>query len=181
MQAEKLFKAFADESRLKIVAALLTGPKFVEQLAGQLNISVSTVSFHLKKLQSAGVVRAEKQQYYQIYYIDKDLMGSSLASLIPKPPEVAKGEDVFLDTVKTECFRNGRVEKLPVQLKKREMIYRIVAGKLSPDKAYTHGEVNVIIADIIDDFITAKREMLSMGVIYESGGKLFVTARNKTK
>ena len=173
MQSEKLFKAFADQSRLKIVAALLTGPKFVEQLAGQLNISVSTVSFHLKKLQSAGVVRTEKQQYYQVYYIDKDLINTPLASLIPKPPDVA-GEDAFFGAVKAECFINGRVLKLPVQIKKREAVYRIAAERFKSGKGYTHGETNVIIADIIDDFITAKREMLAMGILIETGGRIYL-------
>ncbi len=174
MQAEKLFKAFADQSRLKIVAALMTGPKFVEQLAGQLNISVSTVSFHLKKLQSAGVVRTEKQQYYQVYYVDKDLINSSLAALIPKPPEIPPGEDAFSCAVKTECFTRGRVEKLPVQIKKREVVYKTVAQRFRPDKAYTHGEINVAIADVIDDFVTAKKEMLDIGILYEKGDKIYV-------
>ena len=174
MQAEKLFKAFADESRLKIVAALLTGPKFVEQLAGQLNISVSTVSFHLKKLQSAGVVRTEKQQYYQVYYIDKDLINSSLAALIPKPPEIDTGEDAFACSVKAECFTRGRVEKLPVQVKKREVVYKTVAQRFKQGKGYTHGEMNVAIADVIDDFVTAKKEMLEMGLLIEKGDKIYV-------
>ena len=171
MQSESLFKAFADGSRLKIIASLLDSPKFVEQLASQLNISVSTVSFHLKKLEAAGVVRARKEQYYQVYFVDESLINSTLASLLPHEQAVADG-DAFSKSVIDTFFENGRVEKLPVQVKKREVIYRAVAEKFDFDRAYSHGEANVIIADIIDDFITAKKEMLSMGLLVEKGGTI---------
>ena len=65
MQPEVLLTALADKSRLKILASLSQGPKFVEELSLQLNIGVSTVSFHLKKLLAADLVVAKKEQYYQ--------------------------------------------------------------------------------------------------------------------
>ncbi|MBP5177083.1 MAG: metalloregulator ArsR/SmtB family transcription factor [Clostridia bacterium] len=174
MDAEKLFKALADESRLKIVSSLIESPKFVEQLALQLNLSAATVSFHLKKLQSAGVVRTEKQQYYQVYRINEDLMTYSLSALVPRTKDPPDGFD---KTVVEECFINGRVKKLPVQVKKRQAIYKAVAERFAPGKGYTVGEVNVTIAEAVDEFIVARDEMLTLGILTRDGDRIFVGKR----
>ena len=180
MREEQLFKAFADESRLKIVASLLESPKFVEQLAAQLNISVSTASFHLKKLEAAGVVHTVKQQYYQVYYIEKDLINRSLVSLLPRAPE-NDCDAAFADGVRAEFVVGGRVKKLPVQVKKREVIYRMIAEKFTAGKKYSVGEASVIIADITDEFVTARDEMIEMGILTERGGGIYLSAPDKIK
>lgn len=56
MNSLNLFKGLADESRLSIVKLLQSKPYCVEDLAGELNLAVSTISAHLKKLQQAGLV-----------------------------------------------------------------------------------------------------------------------------
>ena len=63
MQGDVLLSALSDKSRLRILASLTERPKFVEELSLELNISVSTVSFHLKKLLAADLVVAKKEQY----------------------------------------------------------------------------------------------------------------------
>ena len=59
-QAIQLFKCLADATRLQLVKALADGPKYVELLADMLERSPSTVSFHLKKLEEAGLVSMHK-------------------------------------------------------------------------------------------------------------------------
>ena len=71
-QVEKLFKALADRSRLLIVRSLSEKTQYLEELAERLDLAVSTVSFHLKKLEKVGLVWKEKQQYYTIFYLKKE-------------------------------------------------------------------------------------------------------------
>lgn len=54
----KSLKALADESRLKIVAALLDGTASVNELADALGISQYNVSKHLRVLRDAGIIDA---------------------------------------------------------------------------------------------------------------------------
>ena len=171
MQAEELFKAFADKTRLRIISSLIKEPKFVEQLALELNISVSTVSFHLKKLLAAGIVSAEKQQYYQVYFVDRDVLRLPISDLIESEDE--KCDNAFYERVKKQCFENGRVKKLPVQIRWREVIYSEVAKTFSYGKGYTEGEANVKIAEIVEDFMTAKSEMINSGVLVKKGNKIY--------
>ena len=54
--AVQLFKCLADATRLEIVCALSDGPKYVELLSQRLDRTPSTISFHLKKLEEAGLL-----------------------------------------------------------------------------------------------------------------------------
>ncbi len=169
MTDEVLLNALADKSRLKILASLTERPKFVEELSLELNISVSTVSFHLKKLLSADLVVAKKEQYYQVYSISSKVLSDDLKRLLKS---VKPKKDVFKNAVKKECFKNGRVEELPVQINKRKAVYKIIADEFSLNKAYTEGEASIIISEKCEDFITAKKEMLDFGYIKRQNGKI---------
>ncbi|MBR4889383.1 MAG: winged helix-turn-helix transcriptional regulator, partial [Clostridia bacterium] len=61
-EAIRLFKCLADATRLQIVKSLREEPMYVELLAQRLERTPSTISFHLKKLEEAGVVQAAKEQ-----------------------------------------------------------------------------------------------------------------------
>lgn len=61
-KAIALFKCLSDKSRLHILKSLVVEDMYVERLAERLGLSASTVSFHLKKLAQAGVVRSYKTQ-----------------------------------------------------------------------------------------------------------------------
>ena len=59
-----ILKALADDTRLKILRALSERDMYVELLAERLQLSAATVSFHMKKLQAAGLVDSRREQYY---------------------------------------------------------------------------------------------------------------------
>jgi DNA-binding transcriptional ArsR family regulator len=70
--AERL-KALADPERLRIVAALLAGPKHVGVLAEELKDTVVKVSHHLGVLRHAGIVLADKQGRFVEYALHPDV------------------------------------------------------------------------------------------------------------
>jgi DNA-binding transcriptional ArsR family regulator len=61
------FKAMSDKSRLLILRELLTYPLSTQELAEQLGLANATVSKHLKILESAGLITAERRGYF-VYY-----------------------------------------------------------------------------------------------------------------
>ena len=63
----EIMKSLADTSRLRILNSLMDNPQYVEELSHRLNLAASTISFHLKKLESAGLVTQTKEQYYIVY------------------------------------------------------------------------------------------------------------------
>lgn len=170
MQAESLLKAVADRNRLKILSLLKGSPKVVEQIAAELNISVSTASFHLEKLKAAGLVCDEKLQYYKKYSLTEGVLDISLNDMID-----TGGGDVFERSVVGESFANGRIEKLPVQRIKREIVLREIAKNIKPNRAYSERAINIYIADYCDDFVTVRKELLKLGVLSFKNGEYRLT------
>lgn len=56
----EFFKIFSDETRLKILDTLLSGEKYVSDIAEEVNMSPSCVSHQLKNLRTLNLVKAEK-------------------------------------------------------------------------------------------------------------------------
>lgn len=177
MNAELVFKALSDDVRLKIVTLLITKPSFVEELSLQLNISSSTVSFHLKKLENAGIVKATKKQYYRIFCVDNDFLSTSIGSVISSvvPPESC----AFEKCVEDEYFVDGRVKSLPVQNMRRLVVYEKIVQSFKFGRGYSAGETLLKLANVCDDFLTAKKEMLSLGILFEKNGKFYRSQKDR--
>ena len=70
MQLEsKLFKGFADQSRLSILETILGGSKTVSQIVKATKLSQPNVSAHLACLLDCGLVRKEKRGREVFYRI----------------------------------------------------------------------------------------------------------------
>jgi DNA-binding transcriptional ArsR family regulator len=67
----QVFKALADETRLRILKLLLQRPRYGHELAQKLSISNSTISHHVAILAISGMVIAYKQDNRVYYRIDK--------------------------------------------------------------------------------------------------------------
>lgn len=69
----EVFKALADAHRVQIVNLLSRSdePVCVCDITDHLSLSQPTVSFHLKKLTSAGILRREKRGTWAYYSIDE--------------------------------------------------------------------------------------------------------------
>ena len=68
--------ALASEKRLELVDLLAQGPRHVEALAEETEMSVANVSQHLQVLRAARLVEARKQGLYVTYRLADDLVTS---------------------------------------------------------------------------------------------------------
>lgn len=66
-----MFRLLGDTTRLRIVLACLGDPISVGDIAGQLELSPSLVSHHLRLLRAARVVKADRQGK-QVFYAAAD-------------------------------------------------------------------------------------------------------------
>ena len=66
----ELFSILGDTSRVKIIAALLSGPMNVQSLAETVGISPSAISHHMRSLRQMRLVRAHKQGRQVFYSLD---------------------------------------------------------------------------------------------------------------
>lgn len=66
----KVFKAFCDVNRLQILELLKTGEKCACVILENLNISQSTLSYHMKILCESGIVVGRSEGKWTYYSID---------------------------------------------------------------------------------------------------------------
>lgn len=76
----KLFKGFADYSRLLILYSLIEGEKSVSDLAEETGLSQSGISNHLKCLRECDLL-IDRQESKYVYYSIKDERAREILSL----------------------------------------------------------------------------------------------------
>jgi ArsR family transcriptional regulator, arsenate/arsenite/antimonite-responsive transcriptional repressor len=110
-----IFKALSDETRLRIVKLLEHGELCVCDLVAACDMVQPKVSFHLRVLKAAGLVRDRKQGKWMHYRLDDtDLFKRFL--LITARDRIAD-EDVRKDRLRLEKFLKTKAE--PEQLSGR--------------------------------------------------------------
>jgi len=72
-RAIELFHALSDETRLEIIELLRKGERCVCELTDTLDAAQSRLSFHLKVLKDAGVVRDRKDGRWVHYELSPDV------------------------------------------------------------------------------------------------------------
>ncbi len=182
IEAIKLFKCLSDKSRLLILKSLIKEPMYVELLAERLQLTPPTISFHLKKLEDANVVRSSKEQYYTIYSINEDILKSRILDIVK---EESSEQDIqnereaqYRKKVIENFFEYGKLKSIPVQRKKRVIVLEEMLKAFEPGKEYTEREVNIIIADFNDDFCTLRREFIIEKMLTRQDGIYKTTKEN---
>jgi len=172
-QSLAIMKALADQSRLAIVNSLLERPHYVEELAQRHDLAPSTVSFHLRKLEKAGLVSGEKEQYYVVFRTNHEMFATTLRELVSAHP-VGKAQqegrmEEYRRKVLASFFRHGRLEKLPAQHKKRLIVLEQFAQRFEPGRRYGEQEVTGLILPLFDDYCTIRRLLVDEGLISREG------------
>jgi len=172
-QSLAIMKALADQSRLAIVNSLLERPQYVEEIAQRHDLAPSTVSFHLRKLEKAGLVRGRKEQYYVVFRANDEIFNTTLREIVSAHPvgkELQAGRmDEYRGKVLDSFFRDGRLEKLPAQHKKRLIVLEQFASRFETGRRYSEQEVTGLIMPIFDDYCTIRRLLVDADLIRRDG------------
>ena len=112
-EALKLFKCLSDTSRLRIMQSLNQGEMYTELLAERLELTPSTVSFHMKKLEDAGLIVSHKEQYYTVYSLNRKVLEKTLYDVVASEPEqtdeAQKREEEYRRKVIRAFFEYGKL------------------------------------------------------------------------
>ena len=77
-----MFKAFGDETRLKLISFLTTAPACLCEMVDALGIASSTITHHLKLLERGGVVQKEKIGKFTVYQLTDTTLVHHLLQLL---------------------------------------------------------------------------------------------------
>lgn len=169
----ELFKALGHPTRLLILNLVQMKPRHGEELAAILSLKPATISHHLAKLTSVGLLQSRKDQYYHTYSLVGDTLKKPLGDVVRLPqPELTAGaeEDAYRKKVLRTFFKHGRLTQIPAQLKKRQIILERLVEEFEPERAYTEREVNVILLDYHDDVATLRRALVGQKLMKREQG-----------
>ena len=165
----KFLKLLADETRLDILNILLKEDSYVEKLACELSLTQATICYHLKKMESEGIVNSSRTQYYIIYSLNREIFDKPLFELIKNSEEIVNTEKYKKEVV-SNYFKYGKLTQIPTQRKKREIVLGEILKQFESNREYTEKDVNEVILRYHDDFCTIRRELIALGMMTRSSG-----------
>ena len=107
----KIFKALADETRLRILMLLLDGELCVCEIIAGLELPQSTISRHLAYLKNSGWVLDRKQGVWMYYRLNGNgdrlhhTLAGILRSTLAEDPQILEAMD------RLEVFRREHLQK----------------------------------------------------------------------
>lgn len=72
-QTAAYLQAIGSPTRLRIIEALIAGPKHVSAIAEAIDVDLANTSHHLKVLRTASLVLSEKLKRNVIYALNRDI------------------------------------------------------------------------------------------------------------
>jgi DNA-binding transcriptional ArsR family regulator len=165
-------KALSDASRLRIIGLLAVRPYAVEELAAALDLAPGTVVHHLKRLRTAGLVDSRAAHPYVEYSLRLDALqqlgrkldelergGEEESAVLPGPDGEAL--PAYDAKVLRSFLVNGRLESIPAQEKKREVVLRFLLDRCFPEnRDYPEKEVNQRLALYHPDVASLRRYLI---------------------
>lgn len=190
-----LLKTLAEEQRLMMVRLMSEREYTTTEIAQLLGRTEPTISHHVSKLHSVGLLHlrmAGNQRFYQINSkrlavfkqyaaeIDqplqerpKDIIDNSWIETSPFDEETRK--------VLRDYTAEGRLVQLPTKEKKWLAILRWLATHFEPGVRYTEKEVNTILTAFHEDYATMRRNLVEYGFMRRErgGGDYWLTPENE--
>jgi hypothetical protein len=149
--------------------ALIERPHYAEELAGRLGLAPSTLAFHLKKLEEAGLVQKRREQYFSVYSVCWPILEGPVLELVTGRDGEDQREREQLASYHRRVLQTfaptGRVSRLPIPQKKRRQLLEEFAALLEPGREYPEREVNALFAAHYEDYCTVRRELVDAGLL----------------
>jgi biotin operon repressor len=182
------YKALADETRLKMVGLMLNNEHNVGQLAEKLNLTEPTVSHHLSKLRTVGLVNMRasgNQRFYRLNTDSLKLFQRLQEQLVRGERELEQGasdstwiEELDIEDWERKVLRdytfNGRLKQIPTKQLKLLVVLDWLASQFEAGRTYTEKEVHAVLLQYHEDFASLRRDLIEFGYMRrERGGSKY--------
>jgi hypothetical protein len=178
-----------------MVGILSTGERTVTQLAEALQLTEPTISHHVAKLHSAGLLHLRmvgNQRLYRLNHQRLERFKAYAADIgrLGAEQSVKKSDNAWIDAldwsdadkkILRDNTLNGRLPQFPAKDKKWVVILRWLATKFQPGVRYTEKQVNAILGEVNEDYATMRRDLVEYGFMRRErgGGDYWLTPENE--
>ena len=183
-----LLKAVADENRLKMVGLMSERAYTVSEMATVFNLTEPTVSHHVSKLHSTGLLRLRmegNQRFYSINEVRLNTFKAFVNQIEKLPTKTARetSDTAWIEAldwsesdkkVLRDYTLNGAIPRLPTKEARWLVILRWLASKFEPGERYTEKQVNAVLVAVNEDYATLRRNLIEYGFMRrERGGSTY--------
>lgn len=184
----KLLKTLGDENRLRMVGLMNERAYTVGELAEVFGLTEPTVSHHVSKLHSAGMLRLKMEGNQRFYSLNEKRLSTfkfymNEIELLPTTTQKPKPETAWIEAldwsesdkkILRDYTKNGQLTQMPVKDAKALVILRWLATKFEQGKQYTEKQVNAILTEVHEDYATLRRTLVDYGFMRrERGGSVY--------
>jgi hypothetical protein len=175
----ELFKTLGDEHRLKIIGLLNKQEHNVGEIAALLEVREPTASHHLSKLREMGLVnlrQTDDQMTYRLnavalHHWKQQVQHIEMLDLKADRPRADDSwiDQLHLDDYDRKVLRdyttNGRLREIPAKHKKEQAVVRWLITKFEPGVCYSEHQVNAILAQYFEDYVSLRRCLINFGLM----------------
>lgn len=169
-----LLKVIADETRLRILGLLAEKERTGVELANTLGLTAPTVSHHMRKLTSAGIVTGTDDAQRVIYRLNAALLRDVKRGDDPERAGSATADD--REKTLRNFFDGERLKSIPAKRKQRVIILQKLVERFEPGRQYPEKEVNDLLRVAHEDVATLRRELIDYGFMVRENGIYEVAA-----
>lgn len=173
----QLLKVIADATRLRILGLLAEESRSGKELAEALDLTAPTISHHMRRLTSAGIVSEERDAQRHVYSLNANLLGTLQKEAVTVPRAAPQDDRA---RVMKHFFRDGRLVTIPAARKQRVIVLQYLLEQFDPDRTYPEREVNDVLGRYHEDFATLRRELVDYGYLVREKG-IYEVARSLPK
>lgn len=178
MQLDKVVnyhKALADPTRIKILILLADGELNGQILAEKLSVTPATITHHAAKLREASLINERRDKntiYFSLNHYFIKNSASATENLIYRNDKggLTSMEDehkrIKESVIKNFFTNEGKLNNIPVQLKKKLIVLELMVSKLEMGRPYSEKEINEFIKTFHSDFATIRREFIMHQFMY---------------
>jgi hypothetical protein len=157
----------ADEQRLRVLSAIALGATTVRAIAERADLTEAETARALGQLLRAGIVSREGPGLH----VDHGAFARAAREASPErrrpdldaTPEQAAVLRNFVDA-------DGRIRELPAREAKRQLVLEYVASRFEMGREYPEKQVNGLLLELFDDYVTLRRFLVDDGLLAREAG-----------
>jgi Mn-dependent DtxR family transcriptional regulator len=172
-------KTLAELSRLRILGALASQERTVEELAELLDLKAPTVSHHLARLRALGLVQTRADgvtRWNRLHVAGLERLAKLLATPDVVATLAADVEGATWERKTLRSFLDGeRLREIPARRKQRQVILRWLVEQFEWEREYSEAEVNETLKRRHPDVAYLRRDLIGERLMARDHGRYWRT------
>ena len=174
----------AEPNRRLVAAAVMLGAGSHAELLRMTGLDGRDITVALDRLVANGLVEVDGD----VITLIEARISEEARQVVPKTPGViVPAEDAERAAVIRNFFRDGRLTQIPMQAKKRRVIFDVLAQRFEPGQLYSEARVNLELGQVHRDTAALRRGMVDEeflgrrdGFYWRIGGTVEIPATDPT-